>query len=277
MKIRKASFAGKFYPSDKIQISKLLDKIVSTEKSKIDYSLTDKKMFGAVVPHAGYIYSAYQAIHFFELLKNSKEHYDTFVIIHPNHTGYGSLIGLDVNQEWETPYGSVPVDQSFYEYLNFPVSELAHKYEHSGEVIIPMLQHFLNYPFSILPICLSQQNQENAQNIAKAIYEANKQLNKKIMIIASSDFSHYVDPKEGERLDNYVISQILLLNSDMVFKEVRSKNISVCGFGPIMTLIDYSKLVSTHPKAKILRRGHSGEIHASNEVVDYVSILVYEE
>ena len=54
---------------------------------------------------------------------------------------------------------------------------------------------------------------------------------------------------------------------------LKKKNISVCGFGPIMTLIEYSKLISVNPKVNILKIGHSGEVIPSNEVVDYVSIL----
>ncbi len=68
-------------------------------------------------------------------------------------------------------------------------------------------------------------------------------------MIASSDFSHFVHPDKGKELDKYVIDEILNLNSKGVFKEVREKNISVCGYGPIMTLIEYSKLVSNDPQS----------------------------
>jgi AmmeMemoRadiSam system protein B len=53
--------------------------------------------------------------------------------------------------------------------------------------------------------------------------------------------------------------------------------VSICGYAPIMTLMEYSKLITKNPKSKILRQGHSGEVYPSNEVVDYVSILFYKE
>ena len=70
MKIRKAAFAGRFYPAHKKELVKLYEQILLSEKSKIDYSLSEKEIVGAIVPHAGFIYSGYQAIHFFEIFNN---------------------------------------------------------------------------------------------------------------------------------------------------------------------------------------------------------------
>ncbi len=98
-------------------------------------------------------------------------------------------------------------------------------------------------------------------------------MNRKVLIIASSDFSHFLSPKQGKEKDAFVLENIITLDSPAIEKVVHKKNISVCGYGPIMTLIEYSKLVTTNPKVDILRIGHSGEIIPSNEVVDYISIL----
>lgn len=276
MKTRQAAMAGKFYPSSKDELSFQLEKILEKEKKFINNSLSEKQIIGAVVPHAGYMYSAYQALHFFEIIKNSQQQFDTFIIINPNHTGYGSEIALDDNDYWETPFGKIEIDKDFYDFMDFSESEDAHRFEHSGEVMLPLLQYSLDYPFKIVPVTMSNQNPENALFIAQNIIKANNQLNKKICIIASSDFSHFVNPEKGKELDNYVIKEILQLNPGGVYKQVRDKNISVCGFGPIMTLIEYTKLTSNKPQVEILKIGHSGEVVPSKEVVDYVSMLVYE-
>lgn len=274
-KVRKAAVSGKFYPSSASELIDQLNNIWEKERSNIDLSLSKNKIIGAVVPHAGYMFSAYQAIHFFEIIKNSKQKFDTFIIINPNHTGSGAEISMDENKFWETPLGKVKIDQDFYKLWDFAYSAEAHQYEHSGEVMLPLLQHFLDYQFQIVPLTLSKQNLPNAKQIAESIYSANKKLNKTICLIASSDFSHFLHPSEGKKLDQFVIDQVLTLNSSGVENEVRRKNISVCGFGPIMTLIEYSKLVSESPQTKILKQGHSGEIIPSDEVVNYVSILFY--
>jgi AmmeMemoRadiSam system protein B len=95
MKIRKAAVSGKFYPSNKKELKNLIRRIVDTEKRSIKEELASNTIIGGIVPHAGYIYSAYQAVHFFEIIKHSKQEFDTFLILNPNHTGYGKEISLD--------------------------------------------------------------------------------------------------------------------------------------------------------------------------------------
>ena len=273
--IRKPVVSGKFYPSTKDEIVKLIDDIVDKEKSKINYKLGRHNIIGGVVPHAGYMFSAYEAVHFFEIISYTKKKFDTIIIINPDHYGYGPNIALDANDKWETPLGIVEIDKDYYPLLGFPESRIAHQYEHSAEVMVPLLQIFLKNNYKILPISITKQNLNVAKEVANSIYKANKVLNKKILVIASSDFSHYIDPKEGEHLDDIVIDHIKTLNSQGVINSVRMKNISVCGYGPIMALIELSKLINKHTKVEVLRRGHSGDVIPSSEVVDYVSILFY--
>ncbi|MCB0824399.1 MAG: AmmeMemoRadiSam system protein B [Bacteroidales bacterium] len=277
MKTRRPAVAGRFYPATAPEIKKQLSEILNKERQFIDISLSQKEIIGAVVPHAGYMFSGYQAIHFFEILKNTNQQFDTFFIINPNHTGYGSEISLDENDSWETPFGRVDIDYDYYDLLDFAESASAHKFEHAGEVILPLLQNHLDYPFRIVPITMSRQTTDNARFIAQNIFKANALLKKKICLIASSDFSHFVHPGEGRELDRFVINEILKMNPAGVYKEVKDRDISVCGFGPIMTLMEYAKLVSENPQARILKIGHSGEVMPSSEVVDYVSILIYNE
>lgn len=276
-KTRQPAVAGRFYPDNIKEIEKQLNEITNSELAHMDKTLSNVKITGAVVPHAGYMFSAYQAVHFFEILKNSTQKFDTFIIINPNHTGYGKEISLDENDFWQSPLGIVEIDKSFGQELGFDFSKEAHQYEHSGEVMIPMLQHFINTPFKILPITISKQTYQNSRLVAESIFKANQKLKKNICIIASSDFSHFLSPEKGQQLDQYVINEILAFNSKKVEEEVKNKNISVCGYGPIMALIEYAKLVSELPKNKILKKGHSGEVIPSNEVVDYISILFYED
>ncbi len=277
MKIRKPAVSGRFYPSDKQELEKLLQKILNTEKKHINKELSNTKIIGGIVPHAGYMFSAYQAVHFFEILKYSKQKFDTFIIINPNHTGYGAEIALDENDAWQTPFGTIEIDKELADLTQFTYSSDAHKNEHSGEVMLPILQYFLDYEFKILPITMSKQNFYNAQLIATKIHFASIKLNRKICFIASSDFSHFVNPEFGKKQDGKVIQKILEFNSEEIINTVRKNNISMCGYGPSASLTEYAKFVSNNPKAELLKFGHSGEVHQSNEVVDYASILVYED
>ncbi len=275
MKTRKAAFANRFYPAQKKELIKLYDQILLSEQNKINYKLANTNIIGGIVPHAGFMYSGYQAIHFFEILKNYKKKVDTVIIINPNHTGYGEDISLAENFAWESVFGETVVDLEFARELGFPQNEMAHRFEHSGEIMLPFLQYVLDYEFKILPITFSAQNLDYAKLIAKSIFETNQKLNKKILIIASSDFSHFVSPEQGIKQDDPVVEAIPKLDSETIEKEVKANNLSICGFGPIMSLIEYSKLLSDDIKVQQLRRGHSGEVHPSPEVVHYLSMLFY--
>lgn len=274
MRVRKAVVAGRFYPASKDAIIEQLEAIRKKELASIELELKKKKIFGGVVPHAGYMFSAYQAVHFFEIVKQSGVQYNTVVIVNPNHTGMGHDMAFDSHDAWETPLGMVQLDKEFGNKLGISVSEVEQFREHSCEVMLPMLQYFFDYSFQIVPITLSNQSYKNAKSLAFKIKETAQKLNRKILLIASSDFSHFLSPEKGKEMDDIVLRNILLLDSAEIEKVVRNKNISVCGYGPIMTLIEYSKLLSDKPKAEILKRGHSGEIIPSSEVVDYVSILL---
>jgi AmmeMemoRadiSam system protein B len=267
--------AGSFYPGTKKEIDSLLDRIFLHEKQHIQTSLSAEDLIGAVVPHAGYIFSAYEAVHVFEIISKSKVKYDTFFIINPNHTGYGLEIEVDSSEIWETPLGSVGIDKDFADNLDLPVSETAQMREHSAEVMLPFLQKWLTYPFKIVPICIMRQNPLTSMEIAEKIYKTNQHLKRKIFIIASSDFSHYVDPEKGKEKDTLVLNEIEKLDSRHLYDTVIRNRISVCGYGPIMTLIEYAKLVSAEPQTKILARGNSGKTMPSASVVDYVSVLFY--
>ena len=113
MNVRSPVVAGTFYPGTEKEINKLIDRILDTEKEKIDYSFAEKELIGCVVPHAGYVYSAYEALHFFEIIRESSEQYDTFIIINPNHTGYGEAVEVDAHDSWRTPMGNVDLDRQF--------------------------------------------------------------------------------------------------------------------------------------------------------------------
>lgn len=275
MSVRTSKVAGAFYPGTGKEINSLLRQILEAESEKIDYSYALKDIIGCVVPHAGYIYSGYEAIHFFEIIRRSSREYDTFIILNPNHTGYGEYIEVDSHDSWDTPLGSVPVDTDFARQLDLPRSNRAQLQEHAAEVMLPLLQQSLSRSFRIVPISMLRQNPITAMEVAEKIWDANKVLKRELMIIASSDFSHFESPVDGQMKDDMVLEQIEKQDTEKLYDTVIQHRISVCGYGPIMALMEYSKLVAEKPSSVILARGHSGRTRPSSSVVDYITILFY--
>lgn len=275
MRTRSAAVEGRFYPSTK---SRIFDQIMEIEQSGRypEPEFSPKRIFGAVLPHAGHIYSGYQTIPFFQLIRRHRLFPDTFVIVHPNHVGQGPAVAIDESETWSNSIGEVPVDVDLARAMKLPLDSRAHVREHSAEVIIPFIQYFLSdHAFSIVPVCMLEQSYSMASHISKRIIKAVKKTGRRIILLASCDFSHFMTPQEGSRLDQVVIEHILQGNAAGVERAVRENHISVCGYGPIMVLMEYSRSLSPAYETDILARGHSGEVSPSPEVVDYVSLITY--
>ena len=277
MNIRKNAVAGRFYPEKKEELEKFFNYFYEVEKQHLKATVYKYELIGGIVPHAGYIYSGRITYHFFDFLKNNENKLDTIVIIAPNHTGLGPDIASDLSEEWETPIGNIKVDKEFINDLEIEISSEAHKYEHSIEVVIPFIKYYINENVKIVPIIMKEQSYQNSLKLAKKILGAAKLSEKKILVIASSDFSHYVDADYGKKLDEIAIKKIIDKDAIAFFKCVCDDQISICGYGPIAVLIEYSKMVSNCAEFTVLKSGSSGEISGGEEVVDYVSMAVFKK
>jgi AmmeMemoRadiSam system protein B len=273
--IRHPFVAGRFYPGTAQEIKDLIEKIRATEFSSINYTLANKMIYGAILPHAGHLYSGSETIHFFEILNRTKQVFDSFVILHPIHRGVAPEYACDASERWSTPLGEISLDMEFIEKSGIPVSSEQQKWEHSAEVILPFIQHFIPYSFKIVPVGISHQTPEIAEIISRCLVNAAKTTGRNICIIASSDFTHYVDPEKGKCMDEKVLEKIKNNDPEGIYRVIKNNNITVCGCGPIMTIIYCLKQMHNEFKTTILRRGNSGEVNPSESVVDYISILFH--
>ena len=276
MNTRKSTVEGKFYPSTKDGILDQIREIESRNRYPA-VNLQPTRIFGAVLPHAGHIYSGYQTVPFFQLIRRLNMFPDTFVIVHPNHTGYGISLAIDDAEVWTNSIGEVPVDLELAMAMDLPFDRKAHAHEHSAEVIIPFLQFYLtDHPFSIVPVCMRDQGFQTAGQVSEKILGAARQTGRNIMILASCDFSHFLSPETGSERDQLVINEILSRNIRGVEEAVRRHQVSVCGYGPIMVLMSYAGSLDPGYRTEILARGNSGEVIPSREVVDYISLIIYQ-
>lgn len=264
--MRKAIVAGKFYPADPHTLRKELDYCF-----KDNIFDTKPGIMGAVVPHAGYIYSGRVAAYSYVVMPAA----DTYIIFGPNHTGYGSPIAVSADT-WSTPFGNVETDREIVKKLAGSIidqDELAHRFEHSVEVQIPFLQYRFNHNFRILPICMGMQDEDSAIEVGMEIAKVIRGTGRKAVIIASSDFTHYQPAHVAESNDRYLIKAILDMNVDEFYNRLYTKDISACGFGPIAATITATKELGA-TKAKLLKYATSGEITGDNSaVVGYASLI----
>ncbi len=275
MNVRYPAVAGTFYPAKADNLKEL---IRISESGAVEHAGVDPKgirILGGIVPHAGYIYCGREAVSFFKMLRKSGQVADTFIILHPDHYGVCSGVYTDAHDFWETPLGTLEVDREFRDRVHLLSSSACRGREHAAEVTLPFLQYYLPYEFRILPIGMHDQGPEAAEELSENIIDAQRALKRKIVIIASSDFSHYVPPDVGYRLDELALDRIRKLDGKGLYHSVVENNITMCGYGPIMTLLFYARHTARVPKVKILARGNSGKTGSDDLVVDYVSAVVY--
>jgi len=265
---RKMLYAGSWYPVKEKYIAEYLP---SEKREKED-------IIGCVVPHAGWVYSGRTAGKVFSRIK----HADVFVIISPNHNGLGSNSSIMCVGSWETPLGHVKIDTVLAEAILHKSDELvadpiAHSREHAIEVQLP----FVKYLFpeaKIVPITMYDYNVEVCKEIATAISQSideyTKKENKKIVLVASSDMTHYESQESAEKKDKLALEKILNLDGEGLLKVVSDKRITMCGSGPVATVI-FSSVSLGAKKAYLLEYTTSGKMTGDYDaVVGYAGVII---
>ncbi|MCS4541856.1 MAG: AmmeMemoRadiSam system protein B [Euryarchaeota archaeon] len=279
VKIRRPAVSGQFYWSDpKDLLEQISDcyKHILGPRNLPETKAGPRKIVGAVAPHAGYMYSGPVAAHTYnELAADGIP--DTVVIIGPNHTGVGSGVAIMVEGAWQTPLGTVEIDSDLAKQIikkseTIDSDETAHYSEHSIEVQLPFLQHIYNEKFKFIPICMMMQDLDTAREVGKAIAVAAK--DKNVVILASTDFTHYESQKIALDKDLKAIDAIINLNETKLVERVIGLNISMCGYGPVAAMIVAAKNLQAK-EGKLLKYATSGDItNDYSHVVGYGSIAI---
>ena len=275
MKIRRPSQAGMFYAGNPEDLKKQIEECFLHKfgPGKIPKVAEDgpRKIIGLVCPHAGYMYSGPIAAHaYYRLATDGKP--ETFVIMGPNHMGYGSAIALMNEGIWRTPLGDIEIDYDTASKILraselIDIDDTAHRYEHSIEVQLPFLQYLYGSEFKFVPIAFLMQDIKSCREVGEALAKALEGRN--AVIIASTDMTHYEPHEQASRKDRLALNAIEKMNEEEFYSTVESYRISACGYGPVIALIVASKLLGAK-KAEILCYKTSGDI-----VGDYSSVVGY--
>ena len=267
--MRRPAVAGKFYPADPERLRRQVEEgfLHPLGPGELPKGTgREREVVGAVVPHAGYIYSGPEAAAVYhELAKERKP--KTMVIMGPNHTGHGSAMAVS-KETWWTPLGEVPVDLEGADMLldSCPVlshDEAAHRYEHSIEVQLPFLQYIYG-EFQFIPISFGTQDLESCMEVASALAVL-----KDALILASSDFTHYESQEAAARKDGEAIKHLLAFDEEGFMRAVYGQGFTICGHGPIATCLAASKRLGAR-RAELLKYGTSGEI-----LGDFTQVVAY--
>jgi MEMO1 family protein len=275
--VRPPAVAGSFYPGSSIELAKMLAQFFHDAPKPI----LSGKPLAIVSPHAGYIYSGAIAAKGYKIIEG--EEYKTVIVISPSHTTYFKGVAAFGGKAYSTPLGEVPIDKelsqkiiSHSDIVSF--SEQGHfkgsgRSEHALEVQLPFLQTTLG-KFSLVALVMGDQDINTCNSLGEAIAGAIGKRND-VLIVASSDLSHFHDGASAARLDSVVMRDIEKLNYHGLADDLSSDKAEACGGGPIIAaMIAATKLGAN--SALITGFGDSGDATGDkSSVVGYLSAILY--
>ncbi len=214
MTIRKDAVAGQFYPASSADIDAMIKhyNTILDERLK-EREILDLKPKAVIVPHAGYVYSAFTANFAFRLLANKKP--KKVAVIGPSHRVYLKGTSISDYDFYETPFGELKIDKELLKDLKEKFSlgfEPNAHHEHSTEVQMPFLKRYLP-DVSVVELVYGD---ENPSNIAAIIEYLLKE--KDTAVIISTDLSHYYDIEKANKLDSICMDAVANLNPKELHK-----------------------------------------------------------
>jgi AmmeMemoRadiSam system protein B len=269
-KIRPPAVAGMFYPEKKSTLDQDVAMVLE-ESREIDLQ---GEIVGMVVPHAGYVFSGGVAARAYRQIVDSK--IDVVVVIAPSHCEYFTEISVYDGYAYSTPLGTLPVDKDLAQELadqssQIVLSEKGHRFEeHALEVQLPFLQKIIEN-FRFVPIVMGEHSQDNIQSLANGLAKVLK--DKKALIIASTDLSHFYNDEKANSLDQVVVDDIENFDEDKLFQDLQNGECEMCGGGPAVAVMKACKLLGAN-KSQVLLYRNSGDITGDREeVVGYLSAI----
>jgi AmmeMemoRadiSam system protein B len=266
--IRPPAVAGTFYEGRPERLERDVRSLLPPDVPKA-------RAFGAIVPHAGYVYSGGVAGAVYARLEVPP----AVVVLCPNHTGRGAPAALDPSEVWRTPLGDVPVHARLSARLRElapslrPDSE-AHRREHSLEVQLPFLQA-LRPDFELVPVCLGEPNIALCQEVGEALARLCGEEPEPPLLLASSDMNHYESRSVGRAKDDRALARVEALDPEGLFRTVLTEDISMCGFLPATALLFAAKQSGAERTARVVARSDSGDQTGDpSSVVGYAGVIV---
>lgn len=256
---RQPQFAGSWYPSAQGEVSAYLDGDGRPAPA-----------LAAVCPHAGWMYSGRVAGTVYARLPPA----DTYVLIGPNHTGLGVPVSLYAKGAWLIPGGRLAIDEELAarwlassEFIQSDI--LAHAREHCVEVQLPFIAH-ANPGARIVPLVLMHHDLEVCQDIGRSLTRAIRQTpGRRVLVIASTDLTHYEPYRLAKQKDQCAIDCILTLDPAGLLHTCKQMGISMCGAGPTAAML-YTACALGATHAQLLCYATSGDVSE-----DYTSVVGY--
>lgn len=267
--VREPILAGTWYPGSADSLRKTIEGYLS----RAEVRKLEGEVRALVVPHAGYMYSGQVAACAYSLLRGSA--FTRVILIGPSHRGTFKGVSVDLHAGYRTPLGTAPVDHAFAVKLMEAGGSLvrsipqAHAREHSLEIQVPFLQEVLKGA-NIVPLTMGEQDGDTCTQLADALVRLIGE-DRKTLIVASTDLSHFHGNEQAKRLDQEFIRHLRAMDPKGLVEGLSKGTCEACGGGPTVTTLIAARALGAD-RAEILRYATSGDVSGDHKsVVGYVS------
>jgi MEMO1 family protein len=270
--IRKSIIAGSWYPGNpealQVQIKGFLKAVPKT-------SPLTGKLLGLIVPHAGYVYSGGVAAYAYQLL--SERPFSQIVLVAPSHRHPFKGASIDIKDGYETPLGIIPVDSQLAQEIAsqspvFGYVPNGHAQEHALEIQLPFLQAVLKH-FSLVPIIQGSQDRITCLEMAHALAKVLQ--GRQILLIASTDLSHFHSYNQARSLDQKILDRVAAFDETGLMEDLEQDQVEACGGGPMVTVLKTARLLGADG-SRVLHYANSGDITGDHSgVVGYMAAAIF--
>jgi len=272
--IRKPIIAGTWYPADPARLR--ADIAGYLADARVD--AVEGKVMGVISPHAGYVYSGQVAAHAYKAAQGGA--FDALILIGPSHRAYFRGSSIYNGDGYETPLGIIPVDKALAgdiaaysggEVKLVPDDRLP---ENSLEIQVPFLQEiFGTVPF--VPVLMGTQDLGTCRAVADAIIQAVG--DSRVLLIASSDFSHYHSYERAVEMDSAALEYIEKMDIEGFLRGIEGGRYEACGAGPVAVTTMVAKAMGAD-SVRILEYKNSGDVTGDKSgVVGYAAVVLYKK
>ena len=267
---RPSPIAGRWYEANPKTLAASIDSYLNNAQ----LPELNGEVIAVIAPHAGHTYSGHVAGYAFAALRGIQP--DLVVILSPYHNYSPHPFLVTAHQAYATPLGEIEVDRSalaeLQTELGLPITAITKDQEHSLEIELPFLQRVLKNEFKLLPIMVRAESPMIAKKFGDAL--ANMLRNKKAIIVASTDLSHFYDSKTAAMLDHEMLKRFESLDPDSIFEAEQTEKGFACGHAAVASMLWAAKSLGAD-KVQTLKYATSGDITGDHtSVVGYGAAIV---
>lgn len=270
-RIRESVIAGSWYPGD----PETLRKTIRTYLDKVPEPSVPGQLMALISPHAGYVYSGQVAAYAYKFLEKQK--FQTVVVIAPSHRAHFEGVSIYDRGGFRTPLGVIPLDKDLVTALKNKDHRIryvpeAHSQEHSLEIQLPFLQVLIP-DIKLVPLVMGEQNLTTCKWLAEAVADTIR--NKSVLMVASTDLSHFHSGDIARKMDQLVVDRVQAFDPEGLYQKLVAGECEACGGGPMISTMIAARLLGA-TKAQVVKYAHSGDVTGDHHrVVGYMAAAIW--